>query len=173
MQYGSRLPAEAGDEDPAPPPDPDDPLSMGLQALQSTELLAALTLNPEPAGSRVVLVGDFNSDPGDVPPAPFLTPYMQIVSGLAIDGTPVSLPFSDTWLLRPQDEPGLSCCEAGNLLNATSEHTRRVDIIFSKSPPDAVNASKVLNTSPDDKTPSGLWPSDHASVDALLKFQTQ
>ena len=153
-------------------PDPTDPLSMGLQALQSTELLAALTLNPEPAGSHVVLVGDFNSDPGDVPPAPFLTPYMQIVSGLGIDGTPVSMPFSDTWLLRPQDQPGLTCCEDGDLLNATSQHTRRIDIIFSKSLPDNVNASKVLNASPDDKTPSGLWPSDHASVDAMLQFRS-
>jgi len=151
-------------------PDPSDPLSMGLQALQSTELLMALTANPEPAGSRVVLVGDFNSDPGDVPPAPFLTPYMQIVSGKAIDNTPISMPYSDTWLLRPQDEPGLTCCEDGGLLNATSEHTRRVDIIFSKAAPDKVNASRVLNTSADDKTPSGLWPSDHATVDAMLKF---
>jgi endonuclease/exonuclease/phosphatase family metal-dependent hydrolase len=154
-------------------PDPADPLSMGLQALQSTELLSTLTLNPEPAGSRVVLVGDFNSDPGDLPPVPFFTPYQQIVTGRAIDGTPIAAPFSDTWLLRPQDEPGLTCCEDGDLLNATSEHVRRVDIIFSKSLPDNVNASKVLNTSPDDKTPSGLWPSDHASVDAMLKFRNR
>ncbi len=153
-------------------PDPDDPLSSGLQALQATELLVALTLNPEPAGSKVVLVGDINSDPDDMPPAPFLTPYMQFASGMAIDGTPVSAPFSDTWLLRPRDEPGLSCCEAGDLLNAMSEHTRRVDIIFSKSAPDRVVASKVLNTSPGDKTPSGLWPSDHASVDAMLMFRS-
>ena len=151
-------------------PDPSDQLSMGLQALQSTELLVALTANPEPAGSRVVLVGDFNSDPDDMPPAQFLTPYKQIVSGNAIDNTPISMPYSDTWLLRPQDEPGLTCCEDGDLLNATSEHTRRVDIIFSKVAPDKVNASRVLNTSADDKTPSGLWPSDHATVDAMLKF---
>jgi endonuclease/exonuclease/phosphatase family metal-dependent hydrolase len=152
-------------------PDPTDPLSMGLQALQSTELLTALTLNPEPAQSRVVLVGDFNSDPGDMPPAPFLTPHQQIVSGRAINGLPVSAPYSDTWLLRPQDQPGLTCCEDGDLLNVTSEHSRRVDIIFSKSLPDNVNASKVLNTSAGDKTPSGLWPSDHASVDAMLMFR--
>jgi endonuclease/exonuclease/phosphatase family metal-dependent hydrolase len=154
-------------------PDPDNPLSMGLQALQSTELLAALTLNPEPADSRVVLVGDFNSDPNDEPPAPFLTPYAQITSGLAIDGSPVSMAFSDTWLLRAQDRPGLTCCEDGDLLNATSDHDRRVDIIFSKSAPDNVNASKVLNTSPDDKTASGLWPSDHATVDAMLQFRNR
>jgi endonuclease/exonuclease/phosphatase family metal-dependent hydrolase len=152
-------------------PDPEEPLSMALQAAQSTELLLALTMNPEPADSRVVLVGDFNSDPGDVPPAPFLTPYQQIVSGLAIDGTPVSMPFSDTWLLRPQDEPGLTCCEDGDLLNATSVHVRRVDIIFSKTEPDSVNASRVLNTKPGDKTSSGLWPSDHATVDAMLQFR--
>lgn len=151
-------------------PDPTNPLSMVLQALQSTELLTALTLNPEPAGSRVVLAGDFNSDAGDVPPAPFLTPYHQIVSGLAINGQPVSLPYIDTWLLRPQDQAGLTCCEDGNLRNALSQHTRRVDIVFSKSLPDGVTASKVLNTTVDDKTPSGLWPSDHASVDAKLQF---
>lgn len=152
-------------------PDPTNPLSMALQAVQSTELLTALTLNPEPAGSRVVLVGDFNSDPDDVPPAPFLTPYQQIVSGRAINGDLVSLAFSDTWLLRPQDQAGLTCCEDGDLLNATSDHVRRVDIIFSKSVPRKVNASKVLNTSPGDKTASGLWPSDHGSVDAMLQFR--
>lgn len=154
-------------------PDPTDPLSMGLQAQQATELLIALTSHPEPAGSRVILVGDFNSDPGDVPPAPFLTPYQQIVNGLAIDGSPVSLPFSDTWLLRQKDEPGLTCCEDGHLMNATSIHQRRVDIIFSKSAPDKVNASKVLNTKPGDKTPSGLWPSDHATVDAMLIYDNR
>jgi len=154
-------------------PDPDNPASMGLQALQSTELLIALTLNPEPAGSRVIVVGDFNSDPTDVPPLPFFTPYHQIISGKAIDGTQISLPFSDTWLLRRKDEPGLTCCEDGDLLNATSSHGRRIDIIFSKSTPDKVNPSKVLNTKPNDKTPSGLWPSDHATVDAKLEFDNR
>lgn len=152
-------------------PDPANPLSMALQATQATELLAALTLNPEPAGSRMVLVGDFNSDPNDTPPGPFLTPYQQIISGRAINNEPVFIAFSDTWLLRPREEAGLTCCEDGDLLNATSGHVRRIDIIFSKSVPSNVNASKVLNASPDDKTASGLWPSDHASVDAMLQFR--
>lgn len=151
-------------------PDPTNPLSQGLQALQATELLLAMTMNPEPAGSRVVLVGDINSDPNDVPGIPILTPYQQITTGLAIDTTPVSAAFSDIWLLRPRAQPGLTCCEDGDLLNEPSAHVRRVDIIFSKSIPDNVNASKVLNTSTDDKTASGLWPSDHASVDAMLQF---
>lgn len=154
-------------------PDPDDPLSMGLQALQATELLTTLTLQPEPADSRLIVVGDFNSDPTDVPPIPFLIPYQQFVQGKAINTTPISSPYSDTWLLRPQDEAGLTCCEDGDLLNATSVHERRVDLIFSKSQPDKVVASKVLNTKPDDKTPSGLWPSDHATVDAHLEYDNR
>jgi len=151
-------------------PDPDNVLSNALQAQQATELLLFMTLQPEPADSRVVVVGDFNSDPNDVPLIPIVTPYLQITNGIAINGVPVSLPFSDTWLLRGKDDAGLTCCEDGDLLNVTSAHERRVDIIFSKTAPDKVNASRVLNTKTIDKTPSGLWPSDHATVDALLKY---
>lgn len=151
-------------------PDPDDPFSSGLQALQATELLQFLTTQPEPVGSELIVVGDFNSGPSDVPPAPFFTPYQQFVTGNAINGVPISAPFTDTWLLRRQDEPGLTCCEDGLLMNPISMHVRRIDIIFSKTAPNKVIASKVLNTTAGDKTPSGLWPSDHASVDAMLEY---
>ena len=154
-------------------PDPDDPTSIGLQALQATELLEFLTFQPEPAGSHVVLVGDFNSDPNDIPPIPIATPYRQIVDGIAINFAPIFASLGDTWILRQQDEAGLTCCEDGDLMNATSDHGRRVDIIFSKTVPDKVIASKVLNTTAGDKTPSGLWPSDHASVDAMLEYDNR
>ena len=42
-------------------------------------------------------------------------------------------------------------------------------MIFSLSSPDKGKA-KVFNTKPEDKTASGLWPSDHATVHAKLKF---
>jgi hypothetical protein len=48
-------------------------------------------------------------------------------------------------------------------------HDERIDVIFSLIPPVRVKAN-VLNNNPEDKTPSGLWPSDHATVVGRLFY---
>ncbi|MGD8840477.1 MAG: hypothetical protein PVI70_12815 [Gammaproteobacteria bacterium] len=154
-------------------PDPANPMSRYIQSLQATELMGILTVQGAPQGTRTLVVGDFNSDPDDPYPSPgsgpFLTPYQQLVSGLDWTGTPISAPYHDTWTMQHKPSPGLTCCEAADLGNETSIHDRRVDLIFALQKPAKVKA-RVLNTQPEDKTASGLWPSDHASVVARLRF---
>ncbi len=112
----------------------------------------------------VIVVGDINSAPTDKPVVvggqKIVPPYRQ----LARAG------YVDTWELKPGNAPGLTCCQANDLLNAESLLTKRVDIIWSSVAPRSVRASRV-GASPDDRTPSGLWPSDHAGVVARLRFR--
>jgi len=154
-------------------PDPINPISRFFQSVQATELIGTLAFQPAPPNSRLLVVGDINSDPDDPYPSPttgpFLTPYQQFVSGLTWDGAPVSDAYNDVWTLRRKQEPGLTCCEVADLSNSVSNHDRRIDMVFSLSLPERVKV-RVLNTKPDDKTASGLWPSDHATVVAKLKF---
>jgi len=154
-------------------PDPGNPFSRYIQSAQATELMGTLAYQPAPPNSRLLLVGDINSDPDDPYPSdtsgPFLTPYQQFVSGYTLAGEWISDAYSDTWTLKRKQKPGLTCCEAADLRNAVSIHDRRVDMIFSLSVPEKVKA-RVLNTKPRNKTASGLWPSDHATLVAKLKF---
>ncbi len=115
------------------------------------------------------MVGDINSDPND-DTGPWLTPYKQFAWGLSYDGMTQYPALHDVWTLNRKQTPGLTCCEEEDLLNPVSVSERRVDVIFSLDRPDKVKA-QALNLDPDDKTASGLWPSDHATVAARLKFK--
>jgi hypothetical protein len=99
------------------------------------------------------------------PALPTITPYQVF----AANG------FTDTWLRRPQTDPGLTCCQAETLDNRAPVFTERIDLIFSLTPPRHVLDMRVLGERIGDKTrPAGsrtaLWPSDHASVAARLQF---
>jgi len=107
---------------------------------------------------RVILAGDFNSAPTDQPLNGFPTPYQQL-----------SAAYADTWELRPGKPNGFTCCQAADLLNAESAHDRRIDIVFAAPAPSTVKAN-VMDADADDKTASGLWPSDHASVITELSY---
>lgn len=147
---------------------PSQPQTRLLQVMQAYELLGT-TWAPMPSPRHVIILGDFNSDPADLPivfpgPTTYPTPYQV----LALGG------FTDTWLMRPQETIGASCCQAADLLNFRSELYERIDLIFSLTPPRRVVDMKLIGATMGDKTrPSGhggLWPSDHASVAARLFF---
>ena len=152
-------------------PEPGNPLSRFIQSTQATELLGLLTAQPAAPNTELLVVGDINSDPDDPYPSPttgpFLTPYQQFVSGQSFQGAPISNAYKDVWAGKYGQRPGLTCCEAADLRNRVSDHDRRVDMIFSLDEPDWIRA-RALNTRPRDKTESGLWPSDHATVVAEL-----
>jgi hypothetical protein len=82
--------------------------------------------------------------------------------------------FTDAWLLRPQTDPGLTCCQAEDLTNRASALYERIDIVFTLQRPAKVLDMKLLGNTMGDKTRppgrDGLWPSDHAAVAAKLKF---
>jgi endonuclease/exonuclease/phosphatase family metal-dependent hydrolase len=139
-------------------PDPTNPLSPAVQAAQAFELTSILAVFPNPENARVIVAGDFNSSPKDptliVGPYTIVPPYLQIASS----------GYVDTWNLRPGDPAGLTCCQAENLLNLDSLLTERIDVIFTdRMPADKVKVNMTGNEE-SDRTPSGLWPSDHAGV---------
>jgi endonuclease/exonuclease/phosphatase family metal-dependent hydrolase len=139
--------------------DPTNPLSPFIQATQAFELIAYLGL-PNERNSPVIVVGDLNSSPEHMPVGAILPPYMQ----LEMEG------YVDVWTLRPGNPKGFTCCQAENLLNSESILSERVDMIFcSELPINKVKANVVGNDKAN-KTPSGLWPSDHAGVVAQMEF---
>lgn len=148
-----------------PAPEQDAPL---IQAAQASELIATMSLFPPPEGTKLMIVGDINSDPLDPVfqtswGAMAYPPYKQLEMGVSALGDPISFPYTDIWPLRPGKPPGRTCCEAADLSNNASILYERIDVIFTLLPPTRVKAN-VLNNNPEDKTPSGLWPSDHATL---------
>ncbi|MDH3513187.1 MAG: hypothetical protein OER85_20310 [Gammaproteobacteria bacterium] len=147
----------------------EDPSTAALQAAQATELSLALASTPSIPDSKLILAGDINSAPVHTPIGPFVPPYQQFAKGWTIFGERAFAPMTDTWLLRPGKPDGFTCCESADLLNGSSEHYERVDVVFARPTPVKVKAN-VIDTETTDKTASGLWPSDHASVIAELTF---
>jgi hypothetical protein len=143
--------------------DPANPLSSAIQAAQAFELIATLAGFPAPAGSKIVVVGDINSTPQDqifsVGPYTIVPPYKQLE---AI--------YTDAWTLRPGDPPGFTCCQAEDLLNLDSLLVDRRDVTFTSELPVGMVKVNVVGNDETDKTPSGLWPSDHAGVVTRLEF---
>lgn len=129
------------------------------RTVQTLELLSG----PLATGMKVIVAGDLNSDPSDPvfgePGSPFnaTNPY----DVLAANG------FTDTWVQANQLDPGFTCCNAADLLNATPTLTERVDHILTR-PSAAAYRSTVVGIDADNRTPGGLWPGDHAGVVAAL-----
>jgi len=129
--------------------------STGHRALQAVELVQGAATAGQP---NVVLVGDINSSPSDaVPPSPPFPPLptaRNVLLGLG--------GFTDT-----SGPAGDTCCHADNLLNPTANFTSRIDVVFSRP---AAEVGKVTVTGDDasNRTPAGLWPSDHGGVSAKL-----
>ena len=156
------------------------PQGRFYQSAQSAELLMTLQLMPMPAGARLLLVGDMNSDPRDeiypgvppgYPPILALPPYQQYTQ---LAG------FTDVWTRQPAAPQGngaplgsFSCCQWEDLTNVKSDLYERIDLIFSAMPPSKVPEARLLGESIGDKTlpkAKGLWPSDHASVAARIQY---
>jgi exonuclease III len=76
--------------------------------------------------------------------------------------------LTDAWKLLHPNQPGFTCCQAANLLNARSTLSLRIDLILSRDLA-GVDNMKVFGDLPSDRTPSGLWPSDHAGLVATLR----
>jgi hypothetical protein len=166
------------------------PLGRIYQSGQAAELVGMLQGIVAQGGSPIV-VGDFNSDPRDMPftlppevvdmllaagVPPQLVPYLGVPAYRQLAGSG----FTDVWTLRPgvgrgKGAPliGMTCCQDEDLGNHKSTLYERVDLIWSFTRPDKVLDARLLGESVADKTSPpgmGLWPSDHASVAATLRF---
>lgn len=100
--------------------------------------------------SRVIAVGDFNTGPGD-PPYELLTDH-----------------FTDAWTALGTGGPGLTCCHP-EFLTESHDLYSRIDLIVFRGDM-TVASARVVGDQPGDRTPGGLWPSDHAGVVATLRI---
>ena len=146
-------------------PEPGNPLSMIVQSAQAGQLISTLAALPLD-GRKLVLVGDLNSSPKDVAPAPGIVPPYQL---FAANG------YTDTWFAFLGLAPGYTCCQAADLRNAPSTLAKRIDYVLTGSGPVLVTGTRRIGEELADRTPPRdgrprLWPSDHAGVTAVLRF---
>lgn len=123
-----------------------------VQTAQGDELVEALT----DASLPVVLVGDLNSTPDGT-----TTPTQAHV---------IAAGYVDAWDQAAAEGP--TCCQSSDLSNAESTLSRRIDYIFVSDEIEVTDVSR-LGHDPTSRTPSGLWPSDHAGVRATIRGAAQ
>jgi len=120
---------------------------------QGQELLAG----PANTSLPVIMAMDSNSK-ANSPPNAFTPTYDSFISG----------GFTDAWTAGNPDDPGPTCCQDELLRNRQSLVTDRIDLVLVRGGLD-VRAARIFGGSQRDRTPSGLWPSDHVAVAARLK----
>lgn len=127
---------------------------------QAGELMQELDNSPYP----VILTGDLNSDASGC-----TTPtYPSLIS----DG------FVDAWTLGRPLGDGFTSNQADDLLNGASALWHRIDFVLYR---DAFTTrtgqfqgsahAELVGEEQADRTPGGLWPSDHAGVVADLRIE--
>ena len=104
----------------------------------------------------LVFGGDFNTTADD-PSNPSYVVYQTLINA----------GLTDAWKLLHPDQPGFTAGQAPDLLNPTSTLSHRIDLILFRGRV-GVNNMTVFGDLPSDRTPSGLWPSDHAGIVATL-----
>ena len=127
-----------------------EPLSPIIQGLQADELLKG----PGNTHLPVVFIGDFNSNADGTG----TTTYTKLIDA----------GFIDAWTIKGKGN-GFTCCQADDLLNKDSSLTERTDFVMFRGDFKVKNIGLVGN-SQNDRTISGLWPSDHAGIVATLKL---
>jgi endonuclease/exonuclease/phosphatase family metal-dependent hydrolase len=121
-----------------------------VQVAQGLEAIAILGAQPLP----VIAVGDFNSAAdGSTTPT-----YANLLAAGLRDAWPMA---------RPRSE-GLTCCQREDLRNPLSQLSSRIDLVLSRGVPGGVAAIRV-GSQPFERTRSGLWPSDHEGVVAVVR----
>jgi hypothetical protein len=127
-----------------------EPLSPIIQGLQADELLNG----PGNTHLPVVFIGDFNSN-ADGTGTPTYTKL-------------IDAGFIDAWTIKGKGN-GFTCCQADDLLNNDSSLTERTDLMMFRGD-FKVKDIELVGNSQNDRTISGLWPSDHAGIVATLKL---
>jgi endonuclease/exonuclease/phosphatase family metal-dependent hydrolase len=128
----------------------------GVRLAQAQELIAPTG----PIGSaegKVILAGDINSGPELPEPVNRLAFFALTEFGLV-----------DTWAVANPGDPGFTS-GFGELLDEPLETAleHRVDHVMTLGDVGIVR-SRIYGTDPDNRTVTGMWPSDHAGVMATL-----
>jgi endonuclease/exonuclease/phosphatase family metal-dependent hydrolase len=132
-----------------------------LETSEPTQLaqMKELLLNFGAATPSVVMAGDFNAR-ADAPQDPTFQTYQAAISA----------GFVDAWSKTHPFDPGYTCCQAPNLMNAMTSLNQRIDLVLFRGGVSVVD-THLIGAQSSDRTPSGLWPSDHAGVVATLRFR--
>ena len=119
-----------------------------IRIAQAAELLAG----PANTDIPIIVAGDFNA-------APSTATYNLLADAGLVDAA-----FEDDGELAE-----FTCCQASDLRNAESRLTVRIDLVLFRGD---VTSKKVdvIGDREEDRTESGLWPSDHAGVVARIKI---
>lgn len=128
-----------------------EPLVPSVQVAQAAELIAG----PGATTLPLVLIGDFNSNADGSGTAT----YGNLVNGGGL---------KDAWSILGVGN-GFTCCQDADLLNPASAFSRRIDLVLFQGT-FKVQSIDVIGDSAEERTPSGLWPSDHGGVVAKLKL---
>ncbi len=123
--------------------------SSAVQPAQLAEILNGPGSIPGP----VILTGDFNGRPGS-----------------ATWQTLKSSGYLDAWEVAGTG-PGYTSGRQEHLRNSESGLQERIDWIMCRGPVQILQASRV-GLEPSDRTPEGLWPSDHAGISAKIAVGT-
>jgi endonuclease/exonuclease/phosphatase family metal-dependent hydrolase len=129
-----------------------EPLAPVIQDAQCAELLAG----PLDAQVPVVLLGDLNtvSDSSGAVPVELATEtYNNLLAAGFVDAS--------------RKDSAFTCCQDVDLANATSALSLRIDYVLTRGGI-RVSSTNRVGHQPGDRTPTGLWPSDHAGVWAVL-----
>jgi len=128
-----------------------------IQSAQADELVSVFAFEPLP----LVVLGDFNSDPGHVPD-PAVPPYQRMAAA----------GYRDAWTLLPGPErPGATCCQGETLDNTVSLLDQRYDLVwFRNALAEGPVQAQLLCDELRDRV-DGFWPTDHAGVFARLHLR--
>ena len=127
--------------------------TQAIRVMQAQELVDSLSAETAP----VILLGDFNT------PAPDGAAYRLLLEA----------GYSDVWQ-TDSEASGNTCCQDADLRNEESGLGKRIDQIFIKGVSlreGAAIRTATVGDKAEDKTPGGLWPSDHAGVVAHLPVE--
>jgi endonuclease/exonuclease/phosphatase family metal-dependent hydrolase len=117
--------------------------ALPIQLSQATQLVSGYGRISGP----LLLSGDYNSSPTK-------PTYDNILDPAFVDPQPIVAP----------GDPGLTCCQAADLKNPTSVADERIDHTFYRGSFRPLSVEVVGSDPDNDRTPSGLWASDHFGV---------
>ena len=121
-----------------------------IQVAQGHEILGG----PADTDLPVILAGDFNSRADR--------------TGTPTYGNLIGAGFKDAWSATHPGELGNTFGHDEDLRNMAVNLTQRLDIVLFRNNLCTLDAG-VVGDELTDRTPSGLWPSDHAGVAATLR----
>ena len=123
-----------------------------IQVAQGNEILSG----PADTELPVILAGDYNSRADG--------------TGTQTYDNLIGAEFTDAWSTTHPGELGNTWGHDDDLRNMTVDLTQRLDLVLFRGGLCAFDAD-LVGEKLTDRTPSGLWPSDHAGIVATLGLQ--